>query len=1115
MIKQLCILLLLSGIRPGIAQTLARTQPTLTRTQSPVTRNGQQSLGSALQQLKDHYQVDILFFDRIVEGRVVSTETINFSTTIEENLKRLLKPAGLTYKKSRNGTYVISGKSVEQRDEANNANADRFQPATRTEAAESTASPSLASTDSKELPTNAKLPVAVDKTITGTIVDEKGEALPGVSVTLKGTQKGTTTDARGQFRLNVPEGADATLVFSYVGFLPQEVGVGSLSTINVTMQTDMRSLDEVIVVGYGTQKKSDLTGSVVALNKERLTQLPNTNIAQALQGALPGIQINTNGGGAEQNNVSILVRGRSSISASTAPLIILDGIPYTGGISDINPSDVESIDVLKDASAAAIYGSRGSNGVILVTSKQGKKGKLSISYDGFYGIQQIANKPDLLSGAEFYDFKKSRANTPATSMTPSEEAVYQSGKFADWYALATRQGSRAQHSLNVSGGSDKMSFYVGATYLDVAGVAINDNYKRYTLRPNLDVKVTPWLTFSSASQLSFQDRSGLSADFSGQQGANFMNPLTTPYNADGTLTVYAWPEYNLAANPLGATLAKSLNNVYRIFTTNSLKVDLPFVPGLSYKINTGVEYQTDVVRTYYGRDTRTGFENKGQATNDNTQQRNYTLENILSYIHNFGKHSINLTGLYSSQSADLEEQQVRGVGFPNDVLTNYQMNTATLLTPSSNYSKQNLESQMLRVNYGYDGRYLLTLTTRRDGYSGFGADKKFGTFPSVAVGWNIARERFMNNLTALTTLKLRASYGLNGNQAVASYQSLATLSTRTYLSGTSVLPGYIPSRLANEQLGWESTTSTNVGLDFGLFGNRVQGSVDVYAKQTKDLLLNRVISSVQGFNRVIQNIGKTANNGIEIGITSTNIDRDGFNWVTSVNGSYNANKIVDLYGDGNDDLANGWFLNRPIRTLYDYQYDGIFRTADEVASSPQTTAKPGYVKIKDVNADGKIDAADRTFLGNQDPLYIYGLTNTISYKGLSLMVFIQGVAGVTKENPLVQDGVFIDVRRNTTRKDWWTPQNPNADHWANDANANLLGINVYESANFARLKDVSLSYQLPRAMLKSLNMTNLKLYVSGRNLATFTKYKGLDPEITNQLDIPLQREILFGINIGL
>lgn len=1117
MLKLLSIFLItgiLSGIQPGVAQVLARTQQTTIRPQPAVERTVRQPLATALRSLKDRYKVDILFLDRIVNGQFVPNEPVNYDLSLEENLKRLLGPAGLGFKKSRNGTYVIIGKRAGQRDSA--ALLPDQQPVTPERAdvsagAEASNVTRLVRTLAE--PTKAEV---ADQTLTGTVTDEKREALPGVSVTLKGTQKGTTTDAKGQFRLNVPEGVDATLVFSYVGFLPQEIAIGRQSTINVTMQTDLRSLEEVVVVGYGTQKKSDLTGSMVSLSKERLTQLPNTNIAQALQGSIPGLQINTNGGGAEQSDVSILVRGRSSISANTAPLIILDGVPYTGGISDINPSDVATIDVLKDASAAAIYGSRGSNGVIIVTTKQGNKGKISISYDGFYGIQQIANRPDLLSGDEFYNFKKTRANTPNTSITPSEEVIYQSGKFADWYSLATQQGWRSQHSLNVSGGSEKMSFYIGATYLNVGGVAVNDQYKRYTLRPNFDVRVTPWLTFTSNSQLSFQDRSGLSADFSGQQGANFMNPLTTPYNPDGTLTVYAWPEYNLASNPLGATLARNVNNVYRIFTTNSLKVDLPFVPGLSYKLNTGVEFQTDVRRTYYGRNTRTGFENKGQAINFNGQERNYTVENIVSYIRPFGRHNVNITGLYSSQSADDEEQQVTGVGFPNDVLTNFQMNTATLLTPTSTYSKQNLVSQMLRVNYGYDGRYLLTLTARRDGYSGFGQGRKYGTFPSVAVGWNISRENFMSGVTALTNLKLRASYGLNGNQAVSPYQSLATLTTRSYInSAGAVLPGYIPSRLANENLGWESTSSLNIGLDFGLLGNRIQGSVDAYWKQTQDLLLNRIISSVQGFNRIIQNIGKTANRGVELSLTSTNINQNGFVWTTNANGSYNVNRIVDLYGDGNDDQANGWFIGRPIRTIYDLQYGGIFRAADEVAATPQKTALPGYVRIKDVNGDGKVDAADRTFQGNSDPLYVYGLTNTVSYKGFSLMVFLQGVAGVTKENPLVQDNVFIDVRRNTTRKDWWTPQNPNANHWANDANANLLNINVYENASFARLKDVSLAYQLPQPLLKRLKMSNLKIYVSGRNLATFTKYQGLDPEIVNQLDIPLQRELLFGVNIGL
>ena len=878
------------------------------------------------------------------------------------------------------------------------------------------------------------------RTITGTVSDNTRTGLPGATVVLKGTTSGISTDINGRFSLAVPSGG-GTLVISSVGFTAQEVELKNQASINVQLAAENTALNDVVVVGYGTQKKSDLTGSVVSINKERLTQLPNTNIAQALQGSIPGLLISNNAGGAEQENVSIQVRGRSSISASTAPLIILDGVPYTGSISDINPSDVESIEVLKDASAAAIYGSRGSNGVILVSTKQGKNGQVRITYDGFYGIQQLINKPELLTGAEFYDFKKNRANIPANSISPSEQALYDAGQSTDWYKAATRQGFRMQHSLGVSGGSEKATFYVGGTYLNVGGVATNDNYKRYTLRPNLNVQLTPWLNFASSSQLSYQDRSGVSADFAGEYGANFFIPLASAYNPDGSVAVYAWPEYNLSGNPLAGTLARDVNRTYRTFSTNSLRVDIPFVKGLSYKLNTGVELQSALHETYYGRDTRTGLEGRGVGTNNNSTGRNFTLENIVNFSREFGKINVGATGLYSIQSTDNETQQLIGKGFPNDVLTNFQMETATLLTPSSNYSKQNLESQMLRLNLGYDSRYLLTLTARRDGYSGFGADTKYGVFPSVAVGWNVANEAFMKPFAFLNVLKLRASYGLNGNQAVSSYQSLATLATNSYLNGSTILPGYTPARLSNPNLGWESTRSANLGLDFGLFNNRLQGSVDVYNKQTSDLLLFRNISSVQGFRTVIQNIGKTENKGIEVALTSTNISRNGLTWNTTFSGALNANKIVDLYGDGSDDPGNGWFIGRPIRTIYGYQYDGLFRSADEVTGSAQPTAKPGYVRVKNVNGDNQINSFDRTFLGNLDPRYTYGLTNTLVYKGLSLMVFIQGVADVTKENPLEQDAVYTDVRRNTTKKDWWTAENPNAAHFANDANANLFNVN--------------------------------------------------------------------------
>ena len=960
--------------------------------------------------------------------------------------------------------------------------------------------------------------VAQSVTISGKVLSSDNAPLSGATIQLKNSKTAAKTNETGAFTISLNPKLGNTLIVSYEGFETKEVAVGTATDLLITLSEETKNLNEVVVVGYGTQKKRDVTGAVSSLSKERLQQLPNTNIAQALQGAIPGIQINTNGGGAEGNDVSIVIRGRKSISASNGPLIIWDGIPFDGGISELNPNDVESIEVLKDASAAAIYGSRGSNGVIIVTSKQGKKGKLNITYDGFIGTQTIINKPQLLTGSEFYNFKKTRLNAP-NLISAGEQAIYDAGKSVDWYDLSTQKGTKSQHSISIAGGSDKVSFYMGGTFLDVNGVAINDRFKRYSLRPNLEIRVTPWLTVASSTQFSLQNRDGLPVEFTDSRntggGANFFNPLTDPYNANGSLALYAYADYPPARNPLSNLLVNNSDNSYRIFTTNSVKVDLPFIKGLSYKLNTGIEYESTLRKTYWGRNVALGFESNGFATNYNAFTRNMTVENILNYAREFGKHTINFTALYSGQSKEFDRDQLDGQSFPNDVLTNYQMASAALLTPSSTNFKQNLLSQMGRLNYGYDGKYLLTVTARRDGYSGFGADKKYGVFPSVALAWNIDRESFMKNVTAITNLKLRASYGLNGNQAVSSYSSLAKLASFPYVTGSTVLPGYTSNTLANEQLGWESTKSLSIGLDFGLIKNRIRGSLDYYSANTSDLLLNRAISSVQGFTRILQNIGKTANSGIELGITTVNIQTKDFNWTTNLNMSANKNKIVDLYGDGKDDIANGWFIGQPINVIFGLQNDGVFKSQKEVDESVQKTAKPGWVRIKNVNGDTLINANDRTIIGREDPNFIWGMTNTFKYKRFSLMIFIHGQTGVTRRNPFEDDNVFTDTRRNTTLKDWWSATNPAGTHFANDANANSFGVNFYENAAFVRLKDVSISYDVPSEILKRAKINSCKVYVTGRNLATFTKFTALDPELTNQYGLPLQKEIVFGLTITL
>lgn len=966
----------------------------------------------------------------------------------------------------------------------------------------------------------AAIPLSVfaqDKTINGKVTDQKDKsALPGVTISVKGTQKRAITDNAGKYSIAGVSGS-SVLVFSFVGYSVREVNAADASgtTLNVSLTEENNKLNEVVVVGYGTQKKSDVTGSVATVSQKRLQDLPNTNFYQAIQGSIPGVSVNQNSGGAEGNNSSISIRGKRSISASNNPLIILDGIPFNGAISDINPNDIESINILKDASAAAIYGSRGSNGVILVTTKKGKKGKPVISYDGSYGIQKIANLPELLSPEEFYDFKNTRE--PGT-MSLDEQKVYDSKNFPNWVDLATRNGARMQHTLGVSGGSENSRYYISTSYLDVKGVAVNDNFKRLSTRVNLETNITKWLTYGTNTQLSLNNRGGLPAVFGGMNGdgAYFFNPLTTAFNPDGSQTIYPNPADIFFGNPLAPTLAHNSDETYKIITTNFLNIDLPFIPGLSYRLNTGVEFTNQDQDTYYGRDTKTGFETQGAFNSAGSINKNLLVENIVNYNHTFGKHSIAFTGLYSYQHNSIKADSLTATGFPNDVLTYYQANVALVKNPKTVFEETNLISQMARINYAYNEKYLLTLTARRDGFSGFGNDKKYGIFPSVALGWNISSEPFLKDKEWITNLKLRASYGSNGNQAVDPYQTLARLSERSYVDGTVTQPGYVPTSLSSSSIGWETTNTLNAGVDFNLWTGRLQGSLEGYSAKTHDLLLNRLIPSTQGVKNVLQNIGKTSNKGVELNLSSINVQGKDFSWSSEANISLNRNKIIKLYEEGQNDTANTWFLRKPIDVNFGYQFGGVFQLNDDIAGSAQPTAKPGYAKIVDQNHDGKIDGKDRTIIGSRQPDFIWGLGNTFNYKNFSLYVFVQGVQGTSRPNTFLSDAVGSGVRYNTARKNWWSPSNPTNEYYANNPLANsALGVPIYENDSFMRVKDISLSYNFSSKLLQQLKLSRLKVYFNARNLITVTKWTGLDPELNSQNGIPLQKEFVFGLNVSL
>ncbi|TZF81003.1 TonB-dependent receptor [Pedobacter sp. BS3] len=933
--------------------------------------------------------------------------------------------------------------------------------------------------------------------------------LPGTTVAVKSTGKKVVTDANGNYQIEA--GNNDMLVFTSVGFITREIPVSGKTTVNAVLASAITNLEEVVVVGYGTQKKKDITGAVASVDRKRLEDLPNTNFAQALQGAVAGVSIDQSSAGAEGNSNDIQIRGSNSITASNTPLIVLDGIIYNGSISDINPTDIESIEVLKDASSAAIYGSRGSNGVILITTKKGTRGKPTITYDGFYGIQHYANLPDMMSPEEFYQFKQTRE--PGV-ITASEQAVYSSKNFPNWADLVTRTGQRTQHSLGVSGGSENTRYYLSGTYLGVKGIAINDDFKRVSTRVNVESNVTKWLTFGTNTQLSYNNRSGLPATFAGEYGAFTFNPLTTAYNPDGSPTIYPWPEDTFFANPLAPTLASNDDETYKVLTNNYLNIDLPFIKGLSYRLNTGIEYTSREQKTYYGMNTRTGVQNKGSLGTRNNLENNLLIENILNYNRTFGKHTISFTGLYSYQYDVNKADTLDATGFPNDVLTYYQANVALSALPAAGYTKETLISQMARINYSYDSRYLLTLTGRRDGFSGFGENYKYGFFPSVALGWNISNEKFFNTKW-VSNLKLRLSYGSNGNQAVGAYRTLAAMLERSYVNGSSTAPGYIPKTLANPNLRWETTNTANLGVDFGLLNGRIQGSLDVYSARTHDLLLKRLISSVHGSSSIVQNLGKTANKGLDLSLNSINMKTEsGFSWNSNATFAFVRNKILDLYGDGKNDTLNTWFIGQPINVNFDYIYAGVWQL-DEATEAAKYNAKPGYAKVVDLNHDGLINPRDKTIIGSRQPDFIWGLGNTFAYKNFTFYVFMQGVQGTSRSNPLLIDDVNSGVRYNTVKKNWWTPDNPTNEYYANVVGANTAPAHIFQSDSYLRVKDISFSYDIPQKVLRDIHVNKLRVYVNARNLFTITKWTGMDPELTDQKGIPLQKEFIFGLNIGL
>ena len=971
-----------------------------------------------------------------------------------------------------------------------------------------------------------QLTVPLERLVNGTVKDEKGEALPGVSILVKGTSGGTTTDLEGKFSL-VLKDESTTLIFSFLGFQNQEIALGTGNYIDVVLKAEIKGLDEVVVVGYGSQIRRNVTGSVSKMDMKQIENLPNTNVSQAIRGRVAGVQFTDNGRPGQGG--SILVRGTRSITASNDPLIILDGVFYNGNLADINPNDIESIEILKDASSAAIYGSRAANGVILINSKRGRTDKPTIRFNSYAGFSDWSNEIKLLSPERYIqktlDVRKQTGQTAdpaqvATYLQNTEAANYRDGKTIDPWEATSQQGSIQSYDVSVAGRSGRTTYFLSAAQVFEKGLILNDNADRTSMRINLENSITDWLKVGLNAQYARRDLSGKEADTG--QGYT-LSPFGKVYYDEAKTDPVPYPvDDQIQRSPVFASvLDKDEEIKHNLFANFYAIVDVPFIRGLSYRVNYSPNYRWEHRYSSSPIYRRNGLNNLGSASKYNREDYDWMIENILTYTKQFGRnHDVDVTLLYGRNQRSWESTNANASNFFTDVLSWNNLNLAQVQQTFSNAQQVDGISSMARINYRFKNRYLLTLTTRRDGTSVFGANHKFGVFPSAALGWIISDEAFMQKLNFVDLLKLRLSYGSVGNQAINPYQSLSTSNTTQYVygDGGATVNAVFTSTLGNPNLRWETTASQNLALDFELFKGRVGGTLEYYQMNTNDLLLNRSLPSPTGFGQILTNLGSTKNTGVEVTLNTVNVKTEKFQWSTSLVFSTNKNSIVHLYGsdineDGreDDDLGNRWFIGQPININYDYVLEGVYQEGDNLPPG----YKPGFLRFKDLNGDGKLDPNDRTVISQRDPKNRWGLNNTFRYGNLSLSVFINAMTGWAQSFYLL-DPVNNYPNRPVNMLDagWWTAENKSTTR-PSLVYTNPLGYGYYTNRDFLRIQDVSLTYDFPDKLTKKWKISGLRVYVSGKNLKTFTDYVGQDPESGyNWAGYPTPRSVTGGFNLS-
>lgn len=965
---------------------------------------------------------------------------------------------------------------------------------------------------------------SVDRAVAGTVKDEKNAPLPGVSVVVKGSTRGATTDATGKYRITVPDGNGVMLTFSFVGYQSQDVVVGNQSTINVAMAPDVSALDEVVVIGYGAVRKKDLTGAVVQLKSEELKEIPTANVLEAAQGKIAGADI-TRSSGQAGAPVNIRIRGNRSIGGNNAPLIIVDGIQYNN-LEDINANDIETMDVLKDASSIAIYGSRGANGVILITTKKGKSGKADISFNAYSGISQVTMYPKAMDINGFRDLKREAWRAAGVWKSPADDAAIftnvaeydalQKGIWTDYQNELIHNGLQQNYQVGIRAGSDRLKSYISVDYFNEKGILKLDELKRYTGRLNVDYTITDWMKVGLQSQLTYYNQS-VRRDPLNQ--ANKISPLGSLYDANGNFNFIMLD--GQTANPLSDEQPNVFNN--GVLTTRILSngyIELTPIKGLTLRSTVGVNLASIRNGSYASpKSIDRSLTGKSLATYNASNSTSLNWENVVTYQRTLGQHAFTLTGIASYIGNKSDNVTASGVNqlLPSQLF--YSLGSATEeIKINSAYSQNDLISFAARLNYTFRDRYLLTLTAREDGSSKLAPGNKWTFFPSAAFAWRIIEEKFMQGVKGLSDLKVRASYGIAGNDPSGPYATQTTLTRLAFGFDEVPVPAYTFSRnVGNALLGWELSNTTNLGLDFGLFNGRLNTSIDYYDTRTSDLLLDRGLPPTTGVTTVKQNIGKTRNRGVEVTLGSTNIRTPNLSWTSNVTFTKNKEEITELVTGGND-IGNGWFIGQPISVFYDYEKQGIWQTGEaDQAAKLSPTQLPGEIKVKDQNGDGKIDAVnDRVILGNNRPKWSGGFDNTVKFKGFDLNVFLYARVGQMLNSDRSARFDSQGVGNSTAGLDYWTPENPTNAYPRPNKNGGLKYLSTlgYVDGTFARIRNITLAYNVPATLLRSKVIRGVRVYLTGKNLFTFSKLE-YDPERGGGESFPMTKLYVLGLNVNL